>query len=211
MKTLTNSGFYRKPHQNSPPPPLHPPTRLTETQKELWYSIHPLKKPPNILKSNTLQNHLRVTEESTESQAASFMPQQAIRRGLLEGFSQLVSVFIKASQNLNFYVLHNKAAKLSLMACQVNTLVYLCRLSGDTDHSDRYRHTLYSCMRGEEARSKYNDVREYSMIYTGPGFLAVVRFGSSPLPLQSTSCHLSSVLLCVATVELIDGRGGYAP
>jgi hypothetical protein len=29
----------------------------------------------------------------------------------VEGFSQLVSVFIKASQNLIFYDLNNKAAK----------------------------------------------------------------------------------------------------
>ncbi len=39
------------------------------------------------------------------------MPQQAVWRGLLEGFLQLVSVFIEASQNLIFYFLHNKAAK----------------------------------------------------------------------------------------------------
>jgi hypothetical protein len=30
------------------------------------------------------------------------MPQQAVRRGLLEGFSQLASVFIEASQTLSF-------------------------------------------------------------------------------------------------------------
>jgi hypothetical protein len=39
------------------------------------------------------------------------MPQQAFWRGLLEGFFQLVSVFIDASQNFIFYFLHNKAAK----------------------------------------------------------------------------------------------------
>jgi hypothetical protein len=39
------------------------------------------------------------------------MPQQAIWRGLLEGFLQLVSVFIEASQNFIFYFLDNKLAK----------------------------------------------------------------------------------------------------
>jgi hypothetical protein len=50
-------------------------------------------------------------EQFTESKAGSCMPQQAVRRGLLEGFLQLVSVFKEASQNLIFYFLHNKAAK----------------------------------------------------------------------------------------------------
>ncbi len=39
------------------------------------------------------------------------MPQQAVWRGLLEGFLKLVSVFIEASQDFIFYLLHNKAAK----------------------------------------------------------------------------------------------------
>jgi hypothetical protein len=39
------------------------------------------------------------------------MPQQAVWRGLLEGFFHLVSVFIEASQNFIFNFLHNKAAK----------------------------------------------------------------------------------------------------
>jgi hypothetical protein len=39
------------------------------------------------------------------------MPQPAIWRGLLDGFLQLVSVFIEASQNFFFSFLHNKAAK----------------------------------------------------------------------------------------------------
>ncbi len=43
------------------------------------------------------------------------LPQQAIFRGLLEGFLQLVSVFIEASQNFIFYILHNKAAKKFLL------------------------------------------------------------------------------------------------
>jgi hypothetical protein len=38
---------------------------------------------------NTLQNNLRLTEQFTESQAGSWMPQQAVCRGLLEGFSLL--------------------------------------------------------------------------------------------------------------------------
>jgi hypothetical protein len=43
-----------------------------------------------LLKINTvmLQNYLRLTKQFTESKAASCMPQQAICRGLLEGFSQ---------------------------------------------------------------------------------------------------------------------------
>ena len=50
-------------------------------------------------------------EQFTESQAASSMPQQAIWKGLLEGFSQLVSVFTEASQIFSFCFLHNKIAK----------------------------------------------------------------------------------------------------
>jgi hypothetical protein len=57
-----------------------------------------------------LQNNLQLTELFTESQAGSCMPQQAVWRGLLEGFSQLVRVFIEACQNLIFKYLHNKAA-----------------------------------------------------------------------------------------------------
>ncbi len=37
------------------------------------------------------------------------MLQQALWRGLLKGFSQLLSVFIEASQNFVFNFLHNKA------------------------------------------------------------------------------------------------------
>ncbi len=39
------------------------------------------------------------------------MPQQAFWRELLEGFSQLVNIFIKVRQNFIFYFLNNKAAK----------------------------------------------------------------------------------------------------
>ncbi len=53
--------------------------------------------------------------------------------------------------------------------------------------------------------------REYSIIYRGPSFLAVLWCGSSPTPSQSRSrqqLSLSfSVFLCVAG-ELIDMRGG---
>ncbi len=49
---------------------------------------------------NSLQNHKWVPA-----------PQQAVWRGLLEGFLQLEGVFIEASQNFIFYFLHNKAAK----------------------------------------------------------------------------------------------------
>jgi hypothetical protein len=60
-----------------------------------------------------LQNHLQFMEQFTESHVASCMPQQAILRELLEGFSQLVSVFIddRSKPKLYLYFLHNKAAK----------------------------------------------------------------------------------------------------
>ncbi len=41
----------------------------------------------------------------------------------------------------------------------------------------------------------------------GPGFLAIVLFGSSPSH-PSASCLSFSVFLCDALVELTDGRGG---
>ncbi len=48
--------------------------------------------------------------------------------------------------------------------------------------------------------------REYWMIYRGPGFLAVVWFGSSPTPFPP---HVSlSQSSCVTTVEHTDRRGG---
>jgi hypothetical protein len=50
-------------------------------------------------------------EQFTKSQVASGMPQQAILRESMEGFSQFVSVFIEASQNCIFYFLYKKAAK----------------------------------------------------------------------------------------------------
>jgi hypothetical protein len=46
-----------------------------------------------------------------ESQAAIRKSEQALRRGLLEGLSQLVSDFIAASQNYILGFLHKKSAK----------------------------------------------------------------------------------------------------
>jgi len=40
------------------------------------------------------------------------MPQEALRRGLIDGFSKLVSGFIEASRKLILYFLHRKAAKI---------------------------------------------------------------------------------------------------
>jgi hypothetical protein len=48
------------------------------------------------------------------------------------------------------------------------------------------------------------------MIYRGPGFLAVVRFGSSPnpLPLLDQQVVSLSQSFCVLPVELTDRGGG---
>ncbi len=48
------------------------------------------------------------------------------------------------------------------------------------------------------------------MIYSGQGFLAVVRFGSSPIPspLSRKQAVFLSQSTCVSPVELTDGRGG---
>ncbi len=129
-------------------------------------------------------------------------------------WQELLSWKLLSAPGAGFEHLHSTTRRQtpyssSSQGSQVNTLVYLCRLSTDTNHSDSYWHTLYSCMRGEEARSKYNHIKEYWMFYRGPGFLAVVRFGSSPLPLQSTSCHSSSVLCIVCRrSNLLTGEGG---
>jgi hypothetical protein len=51
---------------------------------------------------------------------------------------------------------------------------------------------------------------EYWMIYRGPGFLAVVWFGSTPTsfpPLPSPTCFSFSVLLCVASPAYWGERG----
>ncbi len=52
-------------------------------------------------------------------------------------------------------------------------------------------------------------IREDSMIYRGPGFLAIIWIGSAPTPFplsrQQVSLYLS---LPVCSVELTDGRGG---
>ncbi len=50
---------------------------------------------------NRLQNHRRVP----------VCRNKQFKRGLLDGFSQLISVFTEASPNFNFKYLHNKAAK----------------------------------------------------------------------------------------------------
>jgi len=57
--------------------------------------------------------YLWFSEQFTEPQAASRLLQQALCRGyyLLERFSQLISAFIEASQNIIFYFLDNKAEK----------------------------------------------------------------------------------------------------
>jgi hypothetical protein len=47
--------------------------------------------------------------------------------------------------------------------------------------------------------------RDYSMIYRRPGFLAIIRFGSSPAPsppLPSARCLYFSVFLCVASAVM---------
>jgi hypothetical protein len=49
------------------------------------------------------------------------------------------------------------------------------------------------------------------MIYRGPDFLAVVRFGSSPSPIPSLSRQQDVSLSqssCVSPVEFANGRGG---
>jgi hypothetical protein len=51
--------------------------------------------------------------------------------------------------------------------------------------------------------------KEYWMIYRGPGFLAVVWFGSSTMhPLSRQKFVSLSQSSCVSPVELTDGRGG---
>ncbi len=49
-------------------------------------------------------------------------------------------------------------------------------------------------------------VREYWMIYRGPGFLSVVWFGSNPSPLSSACCLSFPIFLCVAH-RLLTGEG----
>jgi hypothetical protein len=86
MKTLTNFGDFTGSRIRI--------SNSGSTSKRIA-SIQPLKKPtanhlPVILKMNTetrvkfvwlFHHHLRLTEQFTESQVASWMPQQAFLRG----------------------------------------------------------------------------------------------------------------------------------
>jgi hypothetical protein len=60
---------------------------------------------------DNFQDHRRLSEQIFERQAAIGKPEQASRRGFLEGFSQLVSDFIEAGRYLILNVLHKKTAK----------------------------------------------------------------------------------------------------
>jgi hypothetical protein len=60
---------------------------------------------------NNFQNHRRLLEQLLKSQAASGNPEQAPFRGLLEGFSQLVSDYIEACRNFILDFLHKKTVK----------------------------------------------------------------------------------------------------
>jgi hypothetical protein len=55
----------------------------------------------------SLRNHSRVPEQVLQKQAAFWMQQQALWRGLLDRFFKLVSVFKEASKNLAFDYLSN--------------------------------------------------------------------------------------------------------
>jgi hypothetical protein len=63
--------------------------------------------------SEQYQNHKRLSEQLLESQAAIGKPEQATRRELLEGFSQLVSDFLEVSRNYILENFHKKTAKNS--------------------------------------------------------------------------------------------------
>ncbi len=98
--------------------PTHTPQQdcqqLKGTQLILWKA----DSPPDDLKSNS-ESRFKIIFGLRNN-----MPQQAIWRGLLEGFSQFVSVFIEAIQNFIFYFLHNKAAKHFLNYQRIYT--YIC-------------------------------------------------------------------------------------
>ncbi len=96
---------------------------LAEPQREWGTSIQPLKKPtanhlPVILESNIVTRFKIILANGTIYRIKGCYPNAATsilkRFTVLEGFSQLVSVFIEASQNFIFYFLHNKAAKKML-------------------------------------------------------------------------------------------------
>ncbi len=76
---------------------------------------------------------------------------------------------------------------------------------------EMYCNCLYRCRAATQSAVDVCHSREYLMIYRGPGFLAVVRFGSSPTPSHPlfpqplVSLSQSS---CLSPVDLTDGRGG---
>ncbi len=61
------------------------------------------------------------------------------------------------------------------------------------------------------SRLRRGQAREYWMIYSGPGFLIVIYFGSSPTPsphILSASCLSFSVFQCVTGWGRERGKGG---
>jgi hypothetical protein len=69
---------------------------------------------PEILKSNTISHFKIISGLQNNLQKHRQLPvsrNKQFEEGLLEGFSQLVSVFIEASKNFIFYFLHNNPAK----------------------------------------------------------------------------------------------------
>jgi hypothetical protein len=59
------------------------------------------------------QGHRRLSEQLLETPAAIRKPKQALWRGLLEGFLQLVNAFIEAERNFILDLLQKKTAKNS--------------------------------------------------------------------------------------------------
>jgi hypothetical protein len=56
---------------------------------------------------NNFQNHRRLWNNFLESQATAWKPEQASWRGFLEGFSELVSDFVEATETL-FEIFYTK-------------------------------------------------------------------------------------------------------
>ncbi len=119
IKTLTNSGYFTEScNRIPPPPPPHPPTRLAATQRELWASIQHLKMPtvnhPPVMKSNTIAcfKFISSLRNSSQSQVPACRNKQFEEDYyLLKGFSQIISVFIEASQNFLFYFSRTRQQK----------------------------------------------------------------------------------------------------
>jgi hypothetical protein len=86
---------------------------MAATQRELGASVQPLKLPtikhPPLMKSNTVTRFKIISGLRNSHRIISGFLYAATR--LLEGFLQLVSVFIETSQNFILYFLHNIAAK----------------------------------------------------------------------------------------------------